>query len=875
MSAHSQAHALPPDMPETNRHGLTHAEAKAQLKQYGPNRLPEAKPTPLAVLFLRQFLSPLIYILLAAALFSLWMQETSDAVFIAAVLLINAIIGTFQEYSAQNAVNALKHLVPVHATVVRDGETQTIAAEGLCPGDIVLLASGDKVPADTRLLETQSLVVDESLLTGESMPVTKEAGAASGEDAPLVERTDMVFAGTLVSKGRGRGVVVGTGSHTQIGNIAGVTAHGVQAKPPLLHRIEQFTLRLTMVMMGVIALLFILTLARGHDIMEMIPVAIALAVAAVPEGMPAAVTVALAIGMRRMARHNVIIRNMAAVETLGSCTYIASDKTGTLTINDLTVECLTLPDGEKFHVSDMDERIPAGLRLLSIAGGLANEAAISGEEYSGDKVDIALLKLARRHGLDTLNYREVQALPYESENAFSASLRKMQHGYCLYVKGSWEALSPMCSRMKWQDGETELDRPRLEAQLTGMANDGYRVLAFAMREFTALPDNVHIHELLRDLTFLGFAGMIDPLRAEAEHAVRCCRSAGIKVGMVTGDHPATALAIARQLGMAESGDQAVTGQALKKADATGELIGSSTVFARIEPGQKREIVDTLIGQGHYVAVTGDGVNDAPALKRAHVGVAMGGRGTDVARESADIVITDDNFASIVEGVREGRVVYANIRKIIFHFISIGMAEILLFLLTIAAGLPLPLTTVQLLWLNLITGGLQDLPLTLEKAEGDELNRPPRRVGEPILDRLMVERLLLNALLIGGFTFAAFSWLLHQGMPVEDARNIILLLMVAFENIQAFDARSETQSVFRQSLLSNPLLLVGVVLAQGVQIAAMHVPLLQEILHIQPVSASIWGQTLLAALALLAANELYKALRGKRLTYINARQSMPQ
>lgn len=865
----------------SHERGLTLSEHEKRLTMCGENRLPEGRKVTLVGLFLRQFLSPLIYILLMAAAFSLWTGEISDAAFIFAVLLINAAIGTFQEYTAEKAAHALKQLVPVQATVLRDGQRRTMEAFELVPGDIVLLASGDKVPADLRLIETSGLLADESLLTGESQSVEKSAQQTLPENMPLAERINMVFAGTFIAKGRATGVVVATGASSEIGRIAGAVAKGEGGKPPLLSRIDQLTLRLALVMLAVITLLFIVTLLKGHSWLEMVPVAVALAVAAVPEGMPAAITVALAIGMRRMAAHSVIIRNMAAVETLGSCTCIASDKTGTLTLNDMTVECVMLPDGTLFKVhgdrieadNGADHR-HASLRALSRAGVLANEASTihheGGWKHEGDKVDISLLVLGRKWGLSreaALELHPEQAtIPYESEQGFSAAVCGGEGNLRIFVKGSVEKLLPMCSRMQGEKGDMPLHAATIEKQMGQLAGAGYRVLAFAEG---AVPANSNIdnpHALLLNLTFLGLAGMIDPLRPEAKEAIVRCHEAGIRVVMITGDHPVTALAIARQLGLADEHTKPITGRMLQdaKGDALQVLIQNSVVFARIEPEQKRLIVECLMKAGHYVAVTGDGVNDAPALKSAHVGVAMGARGTDVARESADIVLVDDNFSSIVEGVRQGRVVYANIRKVIFHFISIGVAEILLFLLAIAAGLPMPLTTVQLLWLNLVTGGLQDLPLTLEKAEGGELKHKPRPVGEPIFNRLMVERVVMNGLFIGLCSFILFGWLLRYGYTTEDARNMVLLLMVLFENVQVLNSRSETRSIFQQPLFGNPLLLIGIILAQAIHIGAMYLPLGQEVLAVQPVSPAIWGALVGISVLLLVLNEAYKNRRAKTL-----------
>jgi calcium-translocating P-type ATPase len=860
--------------------GLSSREAGVRLKTYGSNRLPDARSAKIVVLFLRQFLSPLIYILLAAAVFSLWSGERNDALFIFAVLLINAIIGTAQEYMAERAAMALKGMVPVHAAARRNGQLVTITAEQLVPGDIVLLASGDKIPADIRFVETTELRIDESMLTGESLPVAKQADIALPEETPMADRQTLGFAGSLVSRGRGMGVVVATGAASEIGRIASNVGGREKIKPPLLARIDQFSLRLTLVMLAVIGILVAVAILRGHSPLMMIPVAIALAVAAVPEGMPAAITVALAVGMRRMARHHVIIRRMAAVETLGSCTYIASDKTGTLTRNEITVERVMLPDGtgfliegDRISVENGESSAHHSLQSLVRAGVLANEASSlrkeTGWEHTGDKVDISLLVFGRKWGLAReealTQHKQLSILPYESERGFSAALHADAEDSRLFVKGSLEKLLPMCRHMQCDGRPVPLDTESIEAQMEALAKQGYRVLAFADAGIAAGTDIDNPQALLHGLTFLGLAGMIDPLRPEAKEAVAQCHAAGIRVAMITGDHPVTALAIARQLGLVDGAAPAITGQmvdAAKNREALWALVEQSTVFARIAPEQKRRIVECLVAHGHCVAVTGDGVNDAPALKAAHVGVAMGRRGTDVARESAEIVLADDNFASVVAGIREGRIVYANIRKVIFHFVSIGMAEILLFLLAIGFGLPMPLTTVQLLWLNLVTGGMQDLPLTLEKAEGGELLHKPRPVNEPIFNRLMIRRVALNAIFIGGAAFGIFYWLLAHDYSETAARNIVLLLMVLFENAQVLNSRSETKSLFGIPLFRNPLLLVGMLLAQTVHVIAMYVPLFQRMLAVEPVHAAAWLWLLAVTLLLLAVNEVDKLRHGR-------------
>ncbi len=867
-------------------HGLSQQAAASRLERYGRNALPRTKPPGVALVFLHQFLSPLIYVLGAAALVSLLIQEWSDAGFIAAVLLVNAIIGTIQEYSAQQAAAALQQLVKTNARVVRAGDAYEIDAQELAPGDIVLLESGDKVPADLRLLSCHDLEVDESLLTGESLAVLKDARKPMALDSALGDRLTMAYAGTLVSRGRGRGLVVGTGLATELGRIASAVLNKPAAKAPLQVRMERFTSRVA-IFVGVAAVLMALVaLNRGMPLEEIFLLAVALAVSAIPEGLPVALTVALAIGMKRMARRNVIVRRLVAVEALGSCTYIATDKTGTLTQNQLTARLLAFPACEEWEVTG-ESLEPTGV-IVSPHGSLSAQdrellgrfcqaAVLANEGFlghrndtwvsHGDAVDVALLVMAHKAGFvqsETENtFPALADIPFESERSFAASLNQVEGAQQAFVKGALERLLPLCNSMAVPGGETRLDPELLEDQAFKLASRGYRVIALAAGPVQLAPEQVFSEEHLKNLTLLGLVGIIDPLRAEAKAAVAACRQAGIEVGMVTGDHPTTALAIAAELGLVTDPSQVVSGPQLKRAADVAEvqrLTAGARVFARVEPQQKLDIVLALQRNGHFVAVSGDGANDAPALRAAQVGVAMGKSGTDVARETAALIITDDNFSSIVAGVEEGRIAYANVRKVIFLLISTGAAELVLFTLALLTGLPLPLLAVQLLWLNLVTNGIQDVALAFEPGEGHELRRPPRSPKEPIFNRLMVERVVLSALVIGAVAFLVFQWLIGLGYSEAEARNGTLLLMVLFENIHVFNSRSETLSAFRHNPLRNPLLLFGTIIAQLVHIGAMYTPWLNDVLQIRPVTLELWFELLLMALSVLVAMELHKAMR---------------
>ena len=874
---------------ESRGAGLTGGEARARIQRFGLNQLPRARKSGFWRVFLRQFASPLIYVLLAAAGVSLLIGEYSDAGFIAAVLLINAVIGAMQEFSAQRAAEALSKLVSARARVVREGRALEIDATELAPGDIVLLESGDRVPADLRLLESRGLETDESLLTGEALPEFKYADVSLPEDAVLGDRVNMVFAGTMVERGRGKGVATATGTRTQLGRIAEAVESGPAAKAPLLERMEIFTRRIAVVV-GLGALLTgAICLWRGMPLDDVFLLAVALAISAIPEGLPVALTVALSVGTRRMAKRRVIVRRLVAVEALGSCTCIAADKTGTLTENRLSVSHLAPPgDGEWEITGEARQPVgavstPAGapavgrlalLRRICRTAALANEGRLewqADEWFSqGDAVDVALLVMAGKAGATRAEalreHPELASIPFESERQFSASLNRDNGRLLVSAKGAMEQILPMCDHMATPDGDRKMDAEAMERRARELSAQGCRVIALADGEWGGAPSEFS-ESRPAGLTLLGFACLVDPPRSEARDAIADCGRAGVRVAMVTGDHPMTARAVGEQLGLVEGDDErdVVTGPMLRRTTderERAELIGRARIFARMEPGQKTDIVRALQSRGNFVAVTGDGSNDAPALRAAHVGVAMGKSGADAARETADLVITDDNFASIVAGVEEGRVAYANVRKVIFLLISTGAAELALFLLSLLAGMPLPLLAVQLLWLNLVTNGIQHIALAFEPGEGDELRRPPPPPGERIFNRLMVERVLISALVMGGTAFLLFRALLERGMSEEAARGGVLLLMVLFENVQVFNSRSETRSVFRHSIARNPLLLLAIVSAQLAHVGAMYAPWLSDVLRIRPVPLEFWAELLCMALAALAAVEAHKWMKNR-------------
>ncbi|WP_417734824.1 cation-translocating P-type ATPase [Rosistilla oblonga] len=874
---------------DATQRGLSRAEAEQRLERYGPNHLPQKPPTPLWAIVLRQFRSPLIYILALAAIVSVAMGDVKDAAFIMGVLVLNAIIGSYQEWKAEQSSHALKKLLQIHATVQRDGEVTEIDAEGVVPGDVVWLESGNRIPADIRLISAHGLEADESLLTGESLPVMKDANWEGPEATPIADRLNMTYAGSIVTRGRGKGLVVATGSATSVGQLALDVLSDTGGSPPLVERMERFTRAIAIIMLVASAAIGTMgVVLGGYSVGEMFTFAVALAVAAIPEGLPVAMTVALAVATTRMAKHGLIVRRLTAVEGLGSCTLIATDKTGTLTCNEMTIREIHAPDGAVFQVTG-EGFIPSGEVLqdgkpasqesgttlveLARAGVLCNEADLHPHDgtwnWRGDAVDVAFLSLGHKVGCDrerTLDaHPQVNQIPFESEHQFAAVYNRVGDGVSVFVKGGPERVLEMCS----EASHANFDRQQLEQTATHMAEQGYRVLALADGhvEEPITPESIPAKPT--NLRFLGFVGMIDPLRPGVKEAVKDCADAGVSVSMITGDHRVTALAIARQLGLAEDESQVMTGDELlgKTQEEIAEAVRRVRVFARVAPRQKLDIVEAARSAGHFVAVTGDGVNDAPALRVSNIGVAMGKSGTDVAREAGELVISDDNFATIVSGVEQGRVAYDNIRKVIYLLISTGAAELVLMTLAIATGTPyLPLLPVQILWLNLVTNGIQDVALAFEPNEGGVLKRKPRSPSERIFDQLMIERTVVAALVIGGIGFLTFRWFLPEGATeaqAASARNALLLLLVLFENVHIGNCRSETKSAFSLSPLRSPILLGGTLAAFGIHFIAMHTSLGQSLLGAEPLPLHQWGVLLLLALTILPIMELHKWSWAKR------------
>lgn len=877
---------------DSSKDGITSEEAEKRLKFYGENVLPSQKATTLWQIILHQVLHPLIFILIAAAAASIAIGEAKDAVFIFLVILINSGLGAYQEYNAEKSAASLQSVLKIKARVKRNNKEEEVDSEVLVPGDIVLLESGIKVPADLRLPEASNLTTDESFLTGESIAAKKVVSILQ-PNIGISDRNNMAFAGSTVISGRGSGIVISTGVDTQVGKIAQDVTESESAKPPLILRMERFIKQISIFIIALSVILAVILRMQGLDFAAIFFFIVALAVSAIPEGLPVALTVALSIATKRMAQRNVIVRKLTSVESLGSCTVIASDKTGTLTVNEQTVKKIFLSDGSSFSVSgegyngsgkvvdnkgerEVDHKFNDQLRTINEVAVIANEASLNSEndkwKHYGDDMDIALLGMSYKLLANPQEIRSqiklVDKIPYESERKFAAAFYEKDGIVNVGAKGAVETILEFCSSVADDKKTSDINKDSILKQNEELSGKGYRVLAFAGGKHPNFQkQSEYENDQLPELTFYGLICFIDPLRAEAKDSVKECKEAGIKVIMITGDHPATAQNISQELGITNENEKVVTGQMLSEAGpadspAYEKLVSSTSVFARVSPTQKLEIVDVLIRDGEFVAVTGDGVNDAPALKRANIGVAMGS-GTDVAKEVGSMIVVDDNFSSIVAGVEEGRFAYDNVRKVIYLLISTGAAEVFLFIAAIFAGLPLPLLAVQLLWLNLVTNGIQDVALAFEGGESDAMKRKPRKTSESIFDPLMIKQTIVSGLTMGSIVFGMWFWLNnYTNMEEFHARNVILLLMVFMQNFHAFNCRSERTSAFKVPLKRNWILVFGVIAAQGIHILSMQIPFMQNILRMEPVTFDEWIQILVLAVPMIIVMEVFKLINKK-------------
>ncbi len=873
-------------MARSNGHpdGLPSATAEQRLVEFGPNRL---RPPPRRAVLLRllsQFRNVLIYVLLVSGAITALLHHWVDTSVIIGVVFINAVIGFIQEGKAEQALDAIRNLLSTQAIVVRDGKRLLLATEQLVPGDLVFLQAGDKVPADIRLTWTKSLQIQEAALTGESMPVEKNTAPVLA-NMPLGDRTCMAYSGTLVTYGQGSGLVVATGEHTEIGRISSLLSQVEPLTTPLLRQLASFSRWLTLAILTVAVLTFSFgVLVHGYAASDMFMAAVGLAVAAIPEGLPAIITITLAIGVERMAKRNAIIRRLPAVETLGSVTVVCSDKTGTLTRNEMMVQTLATSQ-RLFTVSGMGYApwgnfllnetpiVPADHPLIAeLTRGalLCSDAGLREVDgnwiVDGDPTEGALLTLAMKAGLDpaleSKEYPRTDVIPFESQHRFMATLHHDHEGHgFIYVKGAPERILAMCNHQRGPQGDEPLDLAYWQHCMGTIAAAGQRVLALAIRPATYEQRELHFQDVEGNLSLLSLFGMADPPRQEAIQAVANCQAAGIRVKMITGDHAGTALVIGRQLGLCDTAG-VVTGAELDTMNDAElrDLTAAVDIFARTSPEHKLRLVQSLQAQGQVVAMTGDGVNDTPALKRADVGIAMGKQGTEAAKEVAEMVLADDNFASIAHAVEEGRTIYDNIKKAIAFILPTNFGEALIIVAAISLGQLLPITPVQVLWVNMITAVTLALALAFEPAETNVMQRPPRHPQEPLLSGLLVWRIAFVSAIIVAGTFGLFLWERENGADLESARTAAVNILVMFEVFYLLNTRYLQASVLnRQGLLGSRPVWTSIALVLGLQCLFTYAPPLQKLFSTRALPVEVWVRLTLIATSILFLVEIEKAL----------------
>lgn len=868
--------------------GLDTFEVQHRQAHFGPNVLTPKKGKSPLLRFLLQFNNPLIYILLAASVITAVIKDPLDAAIIAAVVLINAVVGYVQESRAEQAIAALAQAMTTEATVLRADQTLRIPAVELVPGDIVLLQAGNKVPADLRLLRARDLQVAEAALTGESVPVQKAVDVELVPETPLAERRNMAYASTLVTYGQGIGLVVATGDGTEIGRISQLISEAQDLQTPLTRKIARFSRMILVAILVLAAITFAVGLLRRQPVVETFTAAVALAVAAIPEGLPTALTVTLAIGVARMARRRAIIRKLPAVETLGSVTVICSDKTGTLTQNQMTVRQI-VAGGKRYEVTGTGyapsgELHPLGaediaLRECLVAGLLCNDSALVENggrwEAQGDPTEVALIVAARKAGLDPVTlaaeFPRLDAIPFDSQHQYMATLHNTpDQRRVVYIKGAAEVLLERCSAALDAAGRpTPLRAEDIQREMEALALQGLRVLALARREGPPGVTTLAHGDIAAGLTFLGLQGMIDPPREEAIAAVDACQKAGIQVKMITGDHALTAAAIATQIGLAQPcpdgtppQECVLTGRALAGySDAQLiEVASSAAVFARVSPEQKLRLVEALQSHGEVVAMTGDGVNDGPALKQANVGIAMGITGTDVAKEAADVILTDDNFATIEAAVEEGRGVFDNLTKIITWTLPTNLGEGMIIVAAILLGIALPILPVHILWINTVTTGMLGLVLALERREADVMARPPRPPDAPILSRALLWRTVIVGTFIMAAAFGLYELELGLGVDIVQARTVAVNVVVFIEIFYLLNCRSLTHSMFQIGVLSNRWVLAGIGGMVALQMLFTYAPFMNSLVSSAPMGPLAWALVLAAGMVSYLAIEFEKWVR---------------
>jgi potassium/sodium efflux P-type ATPase len=880
----------------TSSHGLSSKEASERLKKIGPNTLKRQGGENAVKIFLRQFLNPLIYILLASTILAISLGKITDGIVVFSVIMINAIIGFIQEYQAGKTIEGLLKLVPENATVMRDGKKKNSPAAEIVPGDYILLQAGDKVSADMRLTFVKNMQCNESILTGESLPVEKNTDAADA-DVGIADRKCMVFSGTLITSGTAEGVVVATGSETEIGKISKLLQITTSVKSPLTKSLEKIAKGITYSILMVGVLVTLIGIFRGHTFIDAVFSAITLAVAAIPEGLPAIITIASAIGVMRMAKRQAIIRHLSAVETLGSTTVICSDKTGTLTLNEMTVRELwngkqkfkvsgagVNPDGKIINIDTDQVATGEEIEELIRAAALCNDSSLQFKEGHwtaiGDPTEVALIAAAGKFGLNEEQLKKawvrLDELPFDSAKKIMATLHKSPSGEkIIYLKGAPEIVIPLLKYSEKPSTDTIQELVRTESLL--LAETGMRVLAFASKKQKISNASLISEEDLSGFDFLGILAMSDPTRLEVKDAINACHKAGIIVKMITGDHPATAVAIGKELGLINA-DRVMTGKELQNLSDTelSEAVNNTNIFARVSPENKLDLVKSLQSRGEVVAMTGDGVNDAPALKRADIGVAMGISGTAVSKEASDMILANDNFESIKAAVEEGRRVFDNLLKSIIFVLptSIGLGLVIfiavLFFPSEHGVLLLPMQPVQVLWINLITAVSLALPLAMEVMEPDVMNRPPRKPEKPLLSPFIIFRMILVSMIMAGGTIGLFLWEYHielsrgtaHALAISEAQTMAVTSMVLFQVFYLIDCRSLKFSVRKIGVFSNPTIYLGISVVLLAQAAFVYAPIMNRWFHSSPLKAEAWGLSATVSFSIMIIIGLEKWLRQK-------------
>ena len=852
---------------KTSESGLSNNDVRRRLGKYGYNTIPRKEKDSLLKIFIGQIIDPIVLLLFVAVTFSFLSGEIIDGISILVIVFIDLVIGTYEENKANKTIDSLEKLVPISVRVIRDSKEIEIDIKELVPGDIVLLESGDKISSDMRIIESHNLTVDESILTGESIPITKTSKVIKDKDVPINSQSNMLFAGCNIVTGRGMAIVVGTGINTEIGKIALTLHNSKEEKSPLTIRMEKFSKQISAFIIIFSCLLAVLLYIKGFELSEILVSVIALAVSALPEGLPLALTMALTIASNKMAKKNVVAKKLYSVEALGSCTVIASDKTGTLTVNEQTAKKIVLPNDLEYEITGtgyMVEGTVIGEKLeyakeIATLGVINNEATLTKENLLGDKIDLAFLVLSQKLKIKE-EVNVIDSIPYESSNGYSAVFYEENNKTYCTIKGSLEVVSKFSSSINFLKTDSF---NKIYKQNEELSKDGYRVIAIALGEVEK--KSSYTEKDIKNLNFMGLVGFIDPIRTDAIKAINDSINAGVNVLMITGDHPLTAFKIAKDLKLTKDYNEVTTSDEirtyLKKSDREfDEFVKSKKIFARVSSLEKLKIVESLKRMGEFVAVTGDGVNDALAIQAANIGVSMGS-GTDIAKDTSKLILLEDDFKSLVNGIFEGRVAYSNIRKIVYFLLSCGFAEVLFFTLSILFNMPMPLLAIQLLWLNVVTDGIQDIALSFEKGDKSIMTSVYQNPRKGLFDRKMISEILVSGITIGLIVFGVWIYLINYlKVDIGVARTYVMALMIIIQNFHAFNCRSEDKSIGDIALFSNKVFLIGIIGSVILGVSVIQIKFFNSFLKTTGLPSNNLSMLFALGLVILLVMEIYKKIK---------------